>query len=896
MLFFDKDASTIETICRSIDKNIERINDRGLLAQNIVMKLRHLVEATSVFIYNSDKNENLEVEYSNYNIETALNYISSKGNYRFLKEFHDGVQVSLSHYHPNEDEAIRLMEKYYYKLVMLKKVLEEKYNLKVLDRIYEYPIEMDSTYHDYYSVIIPIINRCDRHHGYYAAGRYYVQKIKPIIWNKLFYYEITLSPANDKTSKFSRIVVFSRKYISTDYSIKAKIINVPTNIYGKRVVISVMTDYSISIRPCEINNLGKIFGLHLRISGNYNEYKDLMQFLTIKRINLLDICSKKDEDIQKEYSALNLNYLRTLLDSASKIIVADKSGSNVLRYLLYTMRNKVIKDQTSDFACGILSNLFLDIKCDRFDKLPYTMNLCNHRPSLDDLYKSIDPTYRHDELLARRLIMNSEVQGEIYTSISEIILDDNENLNEMVQKYNSKQYYKHKENHIVSEHGQLYIREYEEGCISILHVLNNLSCDGLYWYPEYADRWLKEKEPNISNDKKEIIKQLFGNSKVALIYGAAGTGKTTIIKTMADMLCDESILFLATTSTAVNNLKRMIDDDSFEYKTIANYLKIQNKHKYDLLVIDECSTTGNIEIRKILMESNYDKLLLVGDTYQLESIDFGNWFMMARNLMEKRVWYELDYVHRTDNEKLLKLWDLVRHENHRLIDFMSKNSFNHPIGGDIMDSFDEDEIILCLNYDGIFGINNINSILQSKNSGKEVQFGISLYKVGDPIVFNESKIFGDVLYNNLKAIITDIIDTEDKVYFEVMAYANIRRYEIESVGADYLGEKDENTLVGFSVKKMTDTDEDDRDEMVVPFNVAYAMSIYKAQGLEYNSVKVVIPNDIDELVTPNAFYTAITRAKRSLKIYWSAETQHRITSRLRFAPSNKVLNILKGKI
>ena len=45
---------------------------------------------------------------------------------------------------------------------------------------------------------------------------------------------------------------------------------------------------------------------------------------------------------------------------------------------------------------------------------------------------------------------------------------------------------------------------------------------------------------------------------------------------------------------------------------------------------------------------------------------------------------------------------------------------------------------------------------------------------------------------------------------------------------------------------------------MVPFQIAYAVSIHKAQGLEYESVKVVITEDIDEMITHNIFYTAIT--------------------------------------
>lgn len=87
------------------------------------------------------------------------------------------------------------------------------------------------------------------------------------------------------------------------------------------------------------------------------------------------------------------------------------------------------------------------------------------------------------------------------------------------------------------------------------------------------------------------------------------------------------------------------------------------------------------------------------------------------------------------------------------------------------------------------------------------------------------------------------------------------------------------SIVRFGVKKKKagDDDFDEYDlETSVPFQIAYAVSIHKAQGLEYNSVKIVITKEIDELITHNIFYTAITRARASLKIYWTAESQKKI--------------------
>lgn len=49
----------------------------------------------------------------------------------------------------------------------------------------------------------------------------------------------------------------------------------------------------------------------------------------------------------------------------------------------------------------------------------------------------------------------------------------------------------------------------------------------------------------------------------------------------------------------------------------------------------------------------------------------------------------------------------------------------------------------------------------------------------------------------------------------------------------------ENSVIRFYVNKLKSTDEDDDNSArdVIPFQVAYAVSIHKAQGLEYSSVK-----------------------------------------------------------
>lgn len=80
------------------------------------------------------------------------------------------------------------------------------------------------------------------------------------------------------------------------------------------------------------------------------------------------------------------------------------------------------------------------------------------------------------------------------------------------------------------------------------------------------------------------------------------------------------------------------------------------------------------------------------------------------------------------------------------------------------------------------------------------------------------------------------------------------------------------------------------------FRLAYAVSKHKSQGLEYNSVKIIIINEIDELVTHSIFYTAITRAREKLKIYWFPECQEKIISTIKHVEDNKDAYLIKNKL
>jgi len=81
----------------------------------------------------------------------------------------------------------------------------------------------------------------------------------------------------------------------------------------------------------------------------------------------------------------------------------------------------------------------------------------------------------------------------------------------------------------------------------------------------------------------------------------------------------------------------------------------------------------------------------------------------------------------------------------------------------------------------------------------------------------------------------------------------------------------------------------------VPFQVAYAVSIHKAQGLEYDSVKIVITDANEDDIMHSIFYTAVTRAREHLKIFWTPETQQGVLKRLRHSANRKDVALLASR-
>jgi len=667
-------------------------------------------------------------------------------------------------------------------------------------------------------------------------------------------------------------------------------------VLGQTMPITIICEWEVSIRPCEFDNFARLLGVATKIRTNSAEYRYLMRSLTVGSGSLLDLVDMSDEKYATAKAAGTTGGTKPqifpVLDEARRIVRSAAPGHIVLRYLMLRMHNQVLKPQYYWEGCGRLSGLNLQYGCIPFDDMPFCTSLPGHNPRYWDLVESLDATARDHELLARRVTNNVERHGILYTPVSD--LEEFGDVNELISTYNDKLYYKHTRRRLVLDKGHVFICGYEDDTVSIVEKLQEFASSGIAGYTQAVERWLDDTPRGIDDEvKREALKLLFSQSRVALIYGAAGTGKSTMVDHIANYFNDKKKLFLAHTNPAVDNLKRKVTAQNSTIRTISSQIyRNASDPEYDLLVIDECSTVSNADLIKVLEKTSSKLLVLVGDVYQIESIQFGNWFGIIRSFIPSTSVFELTTPFRAKNDSLLSFWDKVRNIDDDIAEVMARNGYSTLLDKTLFMAQCEDEIILCLNYDGLYGINNINRFLQSSNPAAATTWGVSTYKAGDPVLFNETERFRPVIYNNLKGWIASIERVPGRIQFDIELDRPLSEFDVDGEELEWMG----GSTVRFSVYEYDTSDEDDDSlNTSVPFQVAYAVSIHKAQGLEYDSVKIVITDANEDDITHNIFYTAVTRARERLRIFWTPETQQTVLESLHRSTNPKDGAILSSR-
>jgi exodeoxyribonuclease V alpha subunit len=354
------------------------------------------------------------------------------------------------------------------------------------------------------------------------------------------------------------------------------------------------------------------------------------------------------------------------------------------------------------------------------------------------------------------------------------------------------------------------------------------------------------------------------NSKVMVLTGGPGTGKTTTVLGIISMFKDMNmkVLLAAPTGRAA---KRMTETTGEEAKTIHRLLEYKPPEGYqlgaenplrgDVLIIDEASMIDIVLAYNLLKAvQNKMRVIIVGDVDQLPSVGPGNFLRDIINSGAVPV-IKLNYIFRQAHGS-----DIVVNA-HKI----NEGDFPDLSGGKNSDFFfieEEDnaaipEIIvdlcarrlpkhykvnpisdiqvLCPMLRSENGSINLNSVLQSALNKNKIFLsrGSNTFKLGDKVMQIRNNYDKNV-FNGDIGIIIDINSEEDILVINFDD--NMVRYEVSEL-----------------------------DEVVL----AYATTIHKSQGSEYPIVVMPLTMQFFVMLQKNLLYTGITRARRVVVIVGS---------------------------
>lgn len=433
----------------------------------------------------------------------------------------------------------------------------------------------------------------------------------------------------------------------------------------------------------------------------------------------------------------------------------------------------------------------------------------------------------------------------------------------------------------------------EKYVASKLAILNNSNIETDLNLDDEITFFESQKHLKLHQDQKNAIKMAI-NSGVSVITGGPGTGKTTIVSCALEIfkMLNKNILLLAPTGRAS---KRLSESTGEEAKTIHRALEIDFRSKlglfvyneknplpYDVIIVDEVSMVDVVLMNSLLKAiSKGSKLILVGDKDQLPSVGAGN--VLADILSSQTINVtQLTQIYRQENDSLIisnahminegvmpvldnKSSDFFFDSKEERVDIF--NSIVSLVTQRIPSFFkiEKSKIqVLAPLKAGECGIENINVSLQEKinpplPTKNEIKVGQTIFREGDKIMQTANN------YN-----------LEWK-----------KRYERENYFEDGAGVF--NGDIGYIHKIIPQTYEmvvwfEDGREVVYPrselsqLSLAYAITIHKSQGSEFDAVVIPVTSGPSLIFTRNLIYTAVTRAKKLVVLVGSKSALKRMIS------------------
>lgn len=386
----------------------------------------------------------------------------------------------------------------------------------------------------------------------------------------------------------------------------------------------------------------------------------------------------------------------------------------------------------------------------------------------------------------------------------------------------------------------------------------------------------------LSEKQRDALKAINDNN-VCIITGGPGTGKTTIIRSVIDLYKRKGrkVILCAPTGRAAKRMTEMTGEEAMTLHRLLEIGKTGDETQNidvdlhvqmidgDIIIVDEMSMV-DVFLMNYLVNAIYQgtKLVLVGDVNQLPSVGPGSVLKDIIN-SEKFTTIMLDKIfrqaakskivqnaHRVNNGKQFVKKDDIEELNN---DFFYINESNTDriienvltLCKDRLKSYGDYEFfkniqVITPTKKGSLGTKELNMQLQKMLNPKKVgraekAYGQIMFRVGDKvmqiknnydIVWTKGKENGTGVFNGELGKIVDI-DSSDgaiKVKFDDDKEAWYEYADLEQL------------------------------------EHAYAITVHKSQGSEFDVVVMPIAQSSPMLMTRNLLYTAITRAKKLLII------------------------------
>jgi exodeoxyribonuclease V alpha subunit len=353
------------------------------------------------------------------------------------------------------------------------------------------------------------------------------------------------------------------------------------------------------------------------------------------------------------------------------------------------------------------------------------------------------------------------------------------------------------------------------------------------------------------------------NGGISVLTGGPGTGKTTVIKGILaayeSLFPNNKIKLCAPTGRASQRMKEATGREActvhrlLDYKPYGDTYTCKNESnpiEADFIIVDESSMIS-IDMAELLFNaiSPGTMVLLVGDINQLPSVGPGN---VLADIIASKILpvYALTQTHRQGaGSPIIENAKRIMNGEHQLMvnrDFRIVECSEDEIGAAVRSSFiqyhkpDDPfavQVLSTTKKTAFSGCNVLNKMLQrevnppQKNS---IRYGDNVYSVGDKIM---------MLTNNY-----------DIGYFNG-DIGLVTSTEAEQITVNINGEyiTIPNSLLG-------------------DMTLAYASTIHKSQGSEYDVCIIVLPPKPASMLERNMLYTAITRAKKRVILITSENT------------------------